>query len=131
MLDAGLLRLVRDDFDDKIIDIVAHGKFRYDTYLAGLAIRESKRGGARSQKSKKEREKAVDFHHGFKCGHTMWKWYWLWRDHGDDGLFDNYRNCGKYKRYDDATDAFIVGIIHTLLDEERPPIKSVVEGVVP
>lgn len=129
MLDAGLLRLVRDDFDDKIIDIVAHGKFRYDTYLAGLAIRESKRGGARSQKSKKEREKAVDFHHGFKCGHTMWKWYWLWRDHGDDGLFDNYRNCGKYKRYDDATDAFIVGIIHTLLDEERPPIKSVVEGV--
>lgn len=75
MLDTGMLRPVRDDFDDKIIDIVAHGKFRYDRYLAGLAIRESKRGGARSQKSKKEREKAIDFHHGFKCGHTMWKWY--------------------------------------------------------
>jgi len=129
MLDAGKLRLTRDDFHDNIIEIVAHGKFRYDKYLAGLANSARKRGGARSKKSKKEREKAIDFSHDYTSGHTMWNWYWQCRKHGDDNLFDNYRNCGKYKRYDEATDAFITNIILTLLDKERPSIKSVVESV--
>ncbi|SFH11104.1 Integrase core domain-containing protein [Sulfitobacter dubius] len=129
MIDAGELRLIRDDFCDKIIDIVAKGKNRYDRYLAGLAIREKKRGGARAQRKRREIEKSVEFHQGFKCGQTMWKWYWQWRDNGDDGLFDNYRNCGKYNRYDDATDAFIVSILSALWDQERPTVKSFVESV--
>jgi putative transposase len=129
MLDAGELHQTRDDFCDRIIDIVAKGKSRYDKYLAALAIREGKRGGARVKKSKKEIEKSVEFHQGFKCGQTMWKWYWQWRVNGDDGLFDKYRNCGKYHRYDDATDNFIVAILGTLWDEERVTIKSLVESV--
>jgi hypothetical protein len=129
MIDAGELQLVRDDFCEKIIQIVANGKRRYAEYLAALDIRESKRGGARSQKSKKAIEKAVEFHQGFKCGQTMWKWYWQWKVDGDDGLFDRYRNCGKYKRHDDATDAFIADILNGLWDQERPTVKSFVESV--
>nr|WP_321507693.1 hypothetical protein [uncultured Celeribacter sp.] len=129
MIDAGELRPIRDDFCEKIIDIVAKGKNRYDKYLAALAIREGKRGGARARKKKTEIEKSVEFHQGFKCGHTMWKWYWQWRIDGDDGLFDKYRNCGKYNRYDDATDAFIVRILNILWDQERPTVKSFVESV--
>ncbi|MEG3662713.1 hypothetical protein [Celeribacter halophilus] len=129
MIDAGELLPIRDDFCEKIIDIVAKGKNGYDKYLAALAIREGKRGGARARKKKGEIEKSVEFHQGFKSGHTMWKWYWQWRNHGDDGLFDQYRNCGKYNRYDDATDAFIVRILNVLWDQERPTVKSFVESV--
>lgn len=92
-------------------------------------MREAKRGGARIQKSKKHYERAVEFHQGFKCGHTMWKWYWAWKIDGDDGLFDKYRNCGQYKRYDDATDTFIERHLHMLWDQERPTVKSFVESV--
>ncbi|ASP20387.1 integrase core domain protein [Antarctobacter heliothermus] len=129
MIDAGELRPIRDDFCDKIIDIVARGKNRYDRYLAALVIQEKKRGGAKAQRTKKEIEKSVEFHQGFRCGQTMWKWYWQWRVDGDSGLFDKYRNCGKYNRYDDATDAFIVGVLNTLWDQERPTVKSFVESV--
>jgi len=129
LIDAGELQPVRDDFCDKIIKIVSKGKNRYDEYLAALAIRESKRGGARTKKSKREVEKSVEFHQGFKCGQTMWKWYWQWRIDGDNGLFDKYRNCGKYKRYDDATDNFIEGVLGTLWDQERVTLKSLVESV--
>jgi len=92
LIDAGELKLTRDDFCGKIVKIVARGKNRYDEYLATLAIRERKRGGARTTKSKKEVEKSVEFHQGFKSGQTMWKWYWQWRVDGEDGLFDKYRN---------------------------------------
>ena len=66
MLDAGELHQTRDDFCDRIIDIVAKGKSRYDKYLAALAIREGKRGGARVKKSRKEIEKSVEFHQGIQ-----------------------------------------------------------------
>ncbi|MCK8463070.1 hypothetical protein MUY35_04310 [Aliiroseovarius sp. S1339] len=129
LVDAGELQLIRDDFCDKIIKIVAAGKNRYDEYLAALSIRGRKRGGARATKSKREIEKSVEFHQGFKCGQTMWKWYWQWRTDGDDGLFDKYRNCGKYQRYDDLTDNFIESILGNLWDQERVTIKSLVESV--
>ncbi|MFG6621081.1 DDE-type integrase/transposase/recombinase [Sulfitobacter sp. 1A05707] len=129
MIDDGDLELIRDDFCDKIIDIVAKGKGRYDKYLAALAIREGKRGGAKTRKSKKEIEKSVEFHQGFKCGQTMWKWYWQWRIDGEDALFDKYRNCGKHRHHDDATDAFIVRALNTLWDKERPTVKAFVESV--
>lgn len=129
MLDSGELRLIRDDFCDKIIKIVARGKNRYDEYLASLAIRESKRGGARAKKPKKESEESVEFHHGFKCGHTMWKWYWLHHDYGENGLFDSYRNCGKYKRYNQETDDFIEIVLSAIWDMERVTVKSLVESV--
>ncbi|BAQ68698.1 transposase [Rhodovulum sulfidophilum] len=129
MLDAGELDVVRDDFCNKIVSIVANGTKRYREYLAALSMREAKRGGARIQKSRKQYERAVEFHQGFKCGHTMWKWYWAWKIDGDDGLFDKYRNCGQYKRYDDATDTFIERHLHMLWDQERPTVKSFVESV--
>jgi len=44
-------------------------------------------------------------------------------------LFDQYRNCGKYKRYDDATEAFVCKILDVLFDQERPTIKLFVESV--
>lgn len=129
MLDAGELQLTRDHFTDKIVAIVANGTQRYQTSLAAMSMRDSKRGGARVKKTKLEKERAVEFHQGFKSGHTMWKWYWAWRVHGDDGLFDKYRNCGKYKRYDDETEAFACRILSPLYDLERPTIKSMVESV--
>lgn len=129
MLDSDELKPVRDDFCAKIIPIVAKGMQRYQEYLAAQSIRETKRGGAKAQKAKREVERAVEFHHGFKNGQTMWKWYWQWRIDGDDGLFDSYRNGGKYKRHDDATDAFILRVLNTLWDQERQTIKSFVEGV--
>ncbi|MBY6202839.1 DDE-type integrase/transposase/recombinase [Maritalea mobilis] len=129
MLDDGDLKLTRDDFDAKIVQIVARGTRRYEEYRAAQAMREKKRGGTKVQKSKKEIERTAEFHHGYKSGHTMWKWYWQWKNEGDDGLFDKYRNCGKYRRYDDATEAFIVRVLNTLWDEERVTIKSLVESV--
>jgi hypothetical protein len=129
MLDRGLLKPIRDDFCANIIPIVANGKQRYQEYLAAQSIRESKRGGAKAQKTKREIERSVEFHHGFKNGQTMWKWYWQWQSDGDAGLFDKYRNCGNYKRHDDATDAFIVRVLNTLWDQERPSVKSLVESV--
>lgn len=129
LLDKGELKLTRDDFCENIVVIVANGMQRYREYLAAQAIRNEKRGGAKVRKSKTEIERIVDFHQGFKSGHTMWKWYWQWQAEGDDGLFDNYRHCGKYKRYDDATDAFIVRVLSKLWDMERVTIKSLVESV--
>lgn len=129
MLDQGELAPVRDDFCDKIISIVANGAKRYREYIAALSIREAKRGGTKVQKSKKEQERATEFHQGFKSGQTMWKWYWDWKIDGDDGLFDNYRNCGSYKRYDDATDSFIERHLDMLWDRERPSYQSFFESV--
>ncbi len=129
MLDRGEIKLIRDDFDAKIVQIVRNGMDRYQEYLAAQSIRGAKRGGAKVKKTKLDRERAVEFHQGFKSGHTMWKWYCQWRVDGEDGLFDKYRNCGKYNRYDDATDAFIVRVLDTLWDEERPTIKFCVESV--
>lgn len=129
MLDEGALHLTRDDFSENIVAIVANGAKRYNEYLAAVSIRQAKRGGAKVKKTKLENERAIEFHQGFRSGHTMWNWYWSWRIDGDDGLFDDYRNCGKYKRYDDATDAFVCKILDTLWDQERPTIKSCVESV--
>ncbi|MCT4578636.1 hypothetical protein [Donghicola sp.] len=129
MLDRGKLDPVRDDFCAKIVTINASGGQRYREYLAALSMREAKRGGTKVQKTKKEHQRAVEFHQGFKCGHTMWKWYWTWRIDGDDGLFDQYRNCGRYKRYNDATDSFIERQLDMLWDREKPTIKSFVESV--
>lgn len=129
MLDKGEIKPTRDDFDAKIVKIVRNGGERYKDYLAAQSIRGVKRGGTRVKISNVERETNVEFHQGFKSGHTMWSWYWKWRADGDDGLFDNYRNCGKYKRYDDATDAYIVRVLDILLDQERPTIKFCVESV--
>lgn len=129
MLDRGELDPVRDDFCAKIVTIIANGGQRYREYLAALSMREAKRGGTKVQKSRKEHQRAVEFHQGFKCGHTMWKWYWAWRIDGDDGLFDQYRNCGRYKRYDDATDSFIERHLDMLWDREKPTVGSFVESV--
>lgn len=129
MLSSGELEPIRDDFCDKIISIVAAGSRRYREYLAAQSMRESRRGGTKVQKRKKEQERAVEFYQGFKSGHTMWKWYWQWKIHGDDGLFDKYRNCGHYKRYDDATDSFIQRQLDMLWDAERPTVKFFVESV--
>lgn len=129
MLDTGELRLTRDDFCEKLVKIVAKGTQFYQEYLAALAIRQTKRGGAKVKKSKAETERSVEFHQGFNCGHTLWKWYRQWQADGDAGLFDQYRNCGKYQRYDDATDAFIVGVLNTLWDQERITVKAAVEAV--
>jgi len=129
MLDKGEIEPIRDDFDAKIVRIVIAGKNRYQEYLAAQSIQKAKRGGAKVKIAKSDRERTVEFHQGFKSGHTMWKWYWQWRKFGDDGLFDKYRNCGKYKRYNDATDAFIVRVLTTLWDEERLLVKKCVEGV--
>lgn len=129
MLDGDELKLTRDDFCDKIISIVANGTQKYREYLAALAIRQSKRGGTRVKNSAAEIERSVEFHQGFKCGHTMWKWYWQWQIDGDDGLFDKYRNCGHYKRYNDATDSFTERTLNMLWDAEKPTIKSFVESV--
>lgn len=129
MLDKGEIEPTRDDFGAKIVKIVKKGNERYQEYLAAQSIRDTKRGGSKVKISKAERERTVEFHQGFKSGHTMWKWYWQWRADGDDGLFDRYRNCGKYQRYNDATDAFIVRVLNTLWDEERITIKSCVESV--
>ncbi|ANT59820.1 hypothetical protein AYJ57_05210 [Salipiger sp. CCB-MM3] len=129
MLDRGQLEPIRDDFGDKIVSIVAKGSQRYREYLAAQSMRAAKRGGTRVQKRRKEKERAAEFHQGFKSGHTMWKWYWQWKIHGDDGLFDQYRNCGRYKRYDDETASFIERQLDMLWDDERPTIKSFVESV--
>jgi putative transposase len=129
MLDGGELQLTRDNFSENIVAIVANGTKGHNEYLAAVSIRQAKRGGAKVKKTKLENERAIEFHQGFKSGHTMWKWYWSWRIDGDDGLFDGYRNCGKYKRYDDATDAFACKVLDTLWDQEHPTIKSCVESV--
>jgi len=129
MLDDGSLRLVRDDFDLKVVEIVTNGRIRYNKYITAQLMQENKRGGAVVKKSDVQRERDVDFHKGFKSGHTMWKWFWQWRIDGDDGLFDSYRNCGKYARYNTATDAFICRVLNTLWDQERPTITSFVESV--
>lgn len=129
MLDDGSLRLVRDDFDLKIVDIVANGRDRYNKYITAHMMQEKRRGGSVVKKTDLQSERDVDFHKGFKSGHTMWKWFWQWRNNGDDGLFDSYRNCGKYARYDSATDGFICRVLNTLWDQERPTIYSYVESV--
>lgn len=129
MLDRGELDPVRDDFCAKIVTIIANGAQRHREYLAALSMREAKRGGTKVKKTKKEHQSAVEFHHGFKCGHTMWKWYWAWKIDGDDGLFDKYRNCGRYKRYSDATDSVIERLLHEIWGQERPTIQSFVESV--
>ncbi|TDL84620.1 DDE-type integrase/transposase/recombinase [Meridianimarinicoccus aquatilis] len=129
MLDSGDLKLVRDDFCRNINRIVAKGMTRYSEYLAAQSRRQNKRGGARTQKASTETDRVVEFHQGFKSGQTMWNWYWQWQADGDDGLFDKYRNCGNYKRHDDATDAFIVSVLNILWDQERATIKSMVESV--
>ncbi|WP_375553152.1 hypothetical protein [Roseovarius mucosus] len=129
MLDKGELRLVRDDFDAKMRSILAKGNVRYQRYLADLSMREKRRGGTKVAKSKVETERAVEFFTGFKSGHTMWKWFHQQRVYGDEGLFDNYRNCGKYARYNDNTVAFVVEVLSRLWDQERATIKSMVESV--
>ncbi|WP_341485880.1 hypothetical protein [Thioclava sp. GXIMD4215] len=129
MLDQGELSPVRDDFCAKIISICANGSKRHREYLAAISMREAKRGGAKVRKTKEEQERAQEFHQGFKSGHTMWKWYWAWKAGGDDALFDDYRHCGRYKRYDDATDSFIERQLDMLWDAERPTVKSFIESV--
>lgn len=129
MLDAGELRPIRDDFDAKIVSIVTKGTTRYNEYLTAMSFQQPKRGGTRVKSTKTQTERIVNFHQGFKSGHTMWKWYWQWRHGGDDALFDNYRNCGNYKRFDSAVEAFVCRILNTLWDQERPTIKSFVESV--
>ena len=129
MLDRGDLKLIRDDFCEKVIQIVANGTQRYREYLAAQTVREARRGGAKVRKTKNEVDRVVEFHQGYKCGHTFWKWYWQWKTDGDDGLFDAYRNCGRYNRYDDVTNAFILRILDPLWDQERPTVKSMVESV--
>lgn len=129
MLDRGELNPVRDDFCAKIVKIISNASQRYSEYIAALSIREAKRGGTKVRKTKRELNRAVEFHQGFKSGHTMWKWYWAWKTDGDDGLFDQYRNCGKYKRYDDQTENFIELQLYKLWDHEKPTVKSFVESV--
>ncbi|SCM66402.1 Mu transposase C-terminal domain-containing protein [Donghicola eburneus] len=129
MRDRGELAPVRDDFCAKIVTIIANGSQRYREYLAALSMQEAKRGGTKIQKSKETRQRLVEFHQGFKCGNTMWKWYRAWQIDGDDGLFDQYRNCGRYKRYNDATDSFIERQLDILWDQEKPTFKSFVKSV--
>lgn len=129
MVDNGSLKLTRDEFDLKVVEIVTNGRVRYDKYITAQLMQENKRGGAVVRKTNVQRERDIDFHKGFKSGHTMWKWFWQWNIDGDDGLFDSYRNCGKYARYDTATDAFICRVLNTLWDQERPTITSFVQSV--
>lgn len=129
MLDRGELAPVREDFCAKIVTIIANGSQRYCEYRAALSMRDAKRGGTKVQKTEKEHQRDVEFHQGFKCGHTMWKWYWAWKIDGDDALFDQYRNCGRYKRYNDVTDSFIERHLDMLWDQEKPTVKSFVESV--
>lgn len=129
MLDSGELKPTRDDFCAKLIKIVANGTERYREYQAAQAIREVKRGGAKLNTQKPQSIQNADFCKGFKSGQTMWKWFQDWRRSGDDGLFDSYRNCGKYQRYDAETEAFVCNVLYTLLDQERPTIKSCAESV--
>ena len=129
MVDREELRVTRDDFCDNAMKIIANGTQRYNEYLAAKSMRESKRGGARIIKSKAEQEQAVEFHQGFKNGQTFWKWYCQWLTHGDDALFDKYRNCGRYKRYGDDTEAFVGKVFDALWDQERPTVKAFVESV--
>lgn len=129
MLDKGELKPIRDDFDAKVVDIITNGRNRYDKYVTVKLMREPRRGGSIVKHTEAELKQAANFHQGFKSGHTMWKWYWQWRINGDDGLFDNYRNCGKYDRYNNLTEAFACKILNTLWDLERPTIKSIVESI--
>ncbi|MCT4579123.1 hypothetical protein [Donghicola sp.] len=129
MLDKGELDPVRDDFCEKIVTIIANGGQRYREYLAALSMREAKRGGTKVQRTEKAQQRAAEFHQGFKCGHTMWNWYCAWKANGDDALFDQYRNCGRYKRYNEATDSFLERQLDMLWDQERPTIQSFVESV--
>ena len=128
MLENGELKPTRDEFCTNLVSIVAKGNKKYDEYLAALSIQEAKRGGAKVRR-RRNSEHAVDFHRGIKSGHTLWKWYWLWRSHGDDGLFDKFRNCGHHKRYSDEVDSLIERALNALWDSERPSIGSFVESV--
>jgi hypothetical protein len=129
MVDKGELKVTRDDFCKNVIKIISNGTQKYSEYLAAKSMREPKRGGARVIKSKVECEQAIEFHQGFKNGQTFWKWYGQWLVGGNDALFDKYRNCGKYPRYDDETEAFVCRVLDVLWDEERPKIKTFVESV--
>ena len=129
LLDSGEMKLTRDDFCRMSVSIVAQGTRRYTEYLASMSMREVKRGGAKVVKSKVEQKRSIEFHQGFKNGQTFWKWYQQWLVSGDEGLFDKYRNCGKYGRYSDLTELFCQEIMDSLWDQERPTIKSMVESV--
>lgn len=129
MVDKGELKFTRDDFCKNVIKIIANGTQKYNEYLAAKSMREPKRGGARVIKSKVECEQAIEFHQGFKNGQTFWKWYGHWLVGGNDALFDKYRNCGKYRRYNDETEAFVCRVLDVLWDQERPQINIYVESV--
>jgi hypothetical protein len=61
-----------------IVAIVANGT----KHIAGISrgsFYTSRQSGAAQGQSKLENERAIEFHQEFKSGHTMWKWYWLWR----------------------------------------------------
>ncbi|MFE3837569.1 hypothetical protein [Pseudogemmobacter sonorensis] len=129
MLDAGDLKLVREDFEARVVKILARGKARYEEFLAAKAIRAPKRAGARIRKTTVERNSEFEFSQGVRNGRTFWKWYEQWRAYGEDGLLDDYRKCGGHSRYSDQVEAYVGAIIDKLLDEERPTLKAYHESV--
>lgn len=128
MLDAGELKPVREDFEAKVNKIFTKGKERYDEDYAAKIRQQSKRALALIPKSQVDRQKEFELSLSVKSGRTFWKWYWRWVIHGEDGLFDRYRNCGGHSRYCDEARSFVCAVIDTLLDQERVTIKSIVES---
>lgn len=129
MIENGELRVVRDDFCDKIEIINARGELEYARYLAARSRRKKGRAGSKVKKSKKEKERSEEYHQSYKSGHALWNWYQRWIKYGDEGLFDNYRNCGRHKRYDDATESFVEYQLDMLWTLERPTFNLFVECV--
>lgn len=129
MIDSGELRAVRDDFCDKIAIINARGELDYARYLASRSRPKKGRAGSKVKRRNKEKERTEEFHQSYKSGHALWNWFQRWIKYGDAGLFDKYRNCGRHKRYDDATESFVELQLDMLWTLERPTFNLFVESV--
>ncbi|MCV2894569.1 hypothetical protein [Lentibacter sp. XHP0401] len=129
MLENGELKPTRDDFQAKLPKIVKNGKSRYENYLAEQSIKGTRRGGAKVKLSRAERERLVEFHHGFKCGQALWGRHRRWREVGTKALYDKYGNCGKSPYYDSEVKTFVSEALGKVFDQERVTIKSCVESV--
>jgi len=129
LMDRGELSNDRADFEAKAIEILARGTERHAKHLAAMAMRGQKRGGAQIRKTDLERAQDFEFSESMRSGRTFWKWTRQWAEHGDEGLFDGYRNCGGHSRYSDEVRAFVSGKIEILLDEERQTLSAIAESV--
>ncbi|CUH74653.1 DDE-type integrase/transposase/recombinase [Tropicibacter naphthalenivorans] len=64
-----------------------------------------------------------------KLGASIYKWVAMYRDEGEEGLYDDYRNCGANSGHTDELRDFVTKVLMELEDQERQSPENLRDSV--